>query len=688
MATTAGTECDSVILESTNSSGQPSIGYTFLPKISADGRYIVFQSYADNLVAHDTNGVDVFLKNLMTGETTRVTTDSNGVEQAGVYYYNWHTPITNDGRYVAFSSSAYNLVPGDTNGAPDVYLKDLLTGVTTRLSNGQGGVEASGPSFVDDITPDGRYVLFTSGASNLVSGDSNDYYDIFVIDRITGSITRADTSGSGMEANGHAFGGNITPDGRYVSFFTYADNLVPSDDPAYDIFVKDVVTGTTTKVSTNVAGGGGNASSVDPVISADGRYVAFSSIADNLVPGDTNGTWDVFVKDLDTGNITRVSTSAAGAEAGQGASQPDISYNGQYVVFESISANLVPDDSDLLPDVFVKDVFSGAIARVSGSVGGGSTPEISADGRFIVFENHASTLATNNMTGHDLFLAANPLINDSSDTVYSSVSYTLPADIEDLALTGAAAIDGIGNTLDNVLTGNVAANLLYGDAGSDTINGGGGNDIIDGGAGIDTACFSARLRDYIITGNNDGSYRVSSWFDGLDIISGVELLRFSDQPIDLSTFTGLNQGESVFRFYNFQTGAHFYTANTTEAEKVLATQPEYFFEGVAFDNSRSGGGDAINVHRFYNTVTNTHFYTADPNEVAQVRATLPEYMYEGVAYQAHSTESAGTTELHRFYNTATNTRFYTADAQEAQNVKVELAGQYLYEGVAYYVDLA
>jgi hypothetical protein len=246
----------------------------------------------------------------------------------------------------------------------------------------------------------------------------------------------------------------------------------------------------------------------------------------------------------------------------------------------------------------------------------------------------------------------------------------------------------VGTTADDTLVGGSGDDSLFGNAGNDFLSGGQGNDAIDGGIGIDTAAFSARLRDYIITANTDGSYRVSSSADGLDTISGVEQLQFSDQLINLSTFTGLNQGDSVFRFYNLGTGTHFYTADTSEAENVMATLPEYLFEGVAFGRNTSGGGDSIDVYRFYNTATNAHFYTADPDEVAQVLATLPEYLYEGVAYQAHSTESAGTTELYRFYNTATNTHFYTADAQEAANVQIELAGQYIYEGVAYYVDLA
>ena len=245
-----------------------------------------------------------------------------------------------------------------------------------------------------------------------------------------------------------------------------------------------------------------------------------------------------------------------------------------------------------------------------------------------------------------------------------------------------------GSVYADEIFGNDFANSLSGNAGNDHFWGGEGNDTINGGTGIDTATLSAPLVGYIITPNSDGSYRVSSTFDGLDTVSGVEKLQFSDQLIDLSTFTGLNQGDSVFRFYNNATGTHFYTADTREAENVMATLPEYLFEGVAFDRNTSGSADTINVYRFYNSVTHAHFYTADPNEVAQVRATLPEYSYEGIAYQAHSTESAGTTELYRFYNTSTNTHFYTADAQEAQNVKIELAGQYSYEGVAYYVDLA
>jgi len=228
MATIASTESYNITLVNTSSSGVQGLGYTGSPHITSNGRYVVFWSFANNLVSNDTNGSDIFVKDLVTGITTRVTTNSSGVEHNGMVWNSWQTPISDDGRFVVFASDASNLAPDDTNGVLDIYLKDLVTGLTTRLTNGFDGSQANGERADPSITPDGRYVLFSSAASNLVPGDNNGAWDTFVKDLATGVTTRVSTP------NGIA--GDITPDGRYVVF------LSSSSDTKFvgQIFVRDL----------------------------------------------------------------------------------------------------------------------------------------------------------------------------------------------------------------------------------------------------------------------------------------------------------------------------------------------------------------------------------------------------------------------------------------------------------------
>jgi Tol biopolymer transport system component len=265
-----------------------------LPSISADGRYVAFHSDASNLVPGDTNGTwDIFVHDRLTGQTTRVSVASDGTQGNNG---SGDPSISADGRYVAFTSEASNLVPGDTNGTWDIFVHDRVTGQTTRVSVASDGSEGYGSSFSSSISADGRYVAFSSWASNLVPGDTNGWADVFVHDRVTGQTTRVSVASDGTEGNHVSLLPSISADGRYVAFSSWASNLVPGDtNEVQDIFVHDRLTGQTSRVSVASGGTEGNGASEFPSISADGRYVAFYSAASNLVPGDTNGTWDIFV---------------------------------------------------------------------------------------------------------------------------------------------------------------------------------------------------------------------------------------------------------------------------------------------------------------------------------------------------------------------------------------------------------
>lgn len=402
---------------SVDSSGNGGNGNSFNSSISADGRYIVFQSDSNNLVAGDTNAAyDIFVHDRQTGETTRVSVDSSGNEANGGSYEPF---ISADGRYVVFDSLATNLVPGDTNSLQDIFIHDRQTGETTRISVDSNGNEANNDSFEPSLSFDGRFVLFGSFASNLVAGDTNNFYDIFVHDRQTGETTRINVDSSGNQANNSSYNRNaISSTGRYVAFASQASNLVPGDtNGKTDIFVHDMVTGETTRVSVNSRGVQGDNLSVNPSISADGRYIAFGSWSSNLVSGDTNDWWDVFVHDRLTGKTTRVSISSSGAQGNNSSGTPSISADGRFVVFSSGATNLVSGDSNKKNDIFVHDRQTRQTIRVNYSPllkqgdNHSYEPFISPGGPYIVFESIATNLVDGDTNGaRDIFVIYPPSV--------------------------------------------------------------------------------------------------------------------------------------------------------------------------------------------------------------------------------------------------------------------------------------
>jgi Tol biopolymer transport system component len=329
----------------------PSIG----PAISGDGRWVAFASSANNLVPDDTNDTtDVFLHDRQTATTIRVSSGPEGVPGDNGSY---SPSISADGRLVAFDSMAGNLVAEDTNHAEDVFVYDRQTGITRKLSVGPGGAEGNTESDGAAISADGRWVAFNSIASNLVPDDTNGVSDIFVHDRQTGITTRVNLGPGGIQANDWTFWRPvISGDGRYVAFQSYATNLVDGDSNGHqDVFLHDRQSATTRCLSVGPGAGLGDRWSEFPAISDDGRWVVFESPATNLVAHDSNGYADVFLYDVLTGALTRASVGPDGVEGNMGAASQAISADGRWVAFGSWASNLVADDTNGYGDVFVFD---------------------------------------------------------------------------------------------------------------------------------------------------------------------------------------------------------------------------------------------------------------------------------------------------------------------------------------------
>lgn len=312
------------------------------PGISADGRFVAFTMSPDGLAW------DIFVHDRTTG-----TSESLGLSSMGLGPNNsGGTPsISADGRYVAFHNYLSNLAPPG-----QAWVHDRTTGSTEVVSVSSTGGQANRQVWFPSISADGRYVAFTTGATNLVPGVSGTREQIFVRDRVAEVTELASASSTGASGNDHSErSSSVTADGRYVAFASLASNLVEGDNNGVqDVFVRDRLTATTERVSVNSSGAEANGGSSYPAISADSRYVAFQSVAADLVPGDTCCS-DIFVHDQQTGTTERVSVDSSGAEADGGSAYAAVSADGRYIAFQSGASNLVPGDTKGLSDVFVRD---------------------------------------------------------------------------------------------------------------------------------------------------------------------------------------------------------------------------------------------------------------------------------------------------------------------------------------------
>lgn len=391
------------------SDGSQATDWSNFPDISADGHYIVFQSDANDLVSDDTRGFrDIFVHNYMTGETIRVSVDSEGNEANNDS--SWPS-ISANGQFVTFASKASNLVNDDT-AIRDIFIHDLKSGETELISVTEDTSPTENTSTDSSVSADGRYVAFSSNASNLVTGDTNDDSDIFLRDRTTGITTRISVSSEGTQAIGDSYDPSISYDGKVIAFQSLAENLVDNDDNnVTDIFVHYMQTGDTIRVSVDSVETQANGSSTAPSLSGNGQIVAFLSAANNLVSGDSGGFNDIFIHNLNSHETKMVSLASNGDQANGHSLGLSISSNGNYIAFASDAINLATGDDNGKQDIFVHNVVSGETIRVSVSSSGveahgdSSSPAISGNGGYVVFESIANDLVINDTNGdYDIFL--------------------------------------------------------------------------------------------------------------------------------------------------------------------------------------------------------------------------------------------------------------------------------------------
>jgi Tol biopolymer transport system component len=381
---------------SVDSNGGSANSGSVLPSISGDGRFVAFQSSASDLVDGDHNGVtDIYVRDMEARVTIRASVDPAGDDANGASH---HPAISADGRYVVFDSSASNLVGTDGNGFDDIFVRDLIGGTTFRASGDVLGSDANEDSFYPAISVDGRYIAFASDASDLVPGDGNGLSDVFVRDVIAGTTVRFSVDLGGGDADGASSFPSVSEDGR-VAFESEATDLVTGDDEPHssDIFVRGPV-GPTVRASVDYEGGDADGWSYSPSISTNGRVVAFLSGSSDLVEGEVNNNNNIYVRDLDTESTVRASVDSEGGFPNSQSSDPSISADGAKVAFDSEAGDLVPNSPCRFNCMYVRDltaqvtVLASPDALGEGPDGYCFDPAISGDGRYAAFWSNATDI--------------------------------------------------------------------------------------------------------------------------------------------------------------------------------------------------------------------------------------------------------------------------------------------------------
>ena len=444
--------------------GNETSGLVFSPEISPDGSTGAFVSWSRTLVPNDTNSfADVFVVDRQTDTIERGSLASDGSQSNGA---SAEPSLSQNGRYLAFESSATNLVPGDTNGFSDIFVRDLEGQSTERVSlrsdgsqseAGGSGAYSSAGSHEPKITPDGRWVVYTSNSTDLVPDDTNQLSDIFLYDRQTAATERVSVGSSGEQMALWCRNATISADGRYVAFRGdyYAGGMPgqepgegPTENSTY-AYLKDRETGALTLIN------GGLNGQVEPTlgtghpwISSNGNYVTYSSFQQDLVANDTNGYNDVFVYETQTGSVERVSVGSDGSESDGSSEQPTISGDGSVVVFRSFATNLVSDDANWSGDIFGHDRQTGQTQRLSMGHDGSEAdadsywPHIDDSGWAVAFESYASNLVPDDTNGgKDIFVFSSTPPPTYPAVTQHSPTGTLPGPVSSVDVHFSESMD-------------------------------------------------------------------------------------------------------------------------------------------------------------------------------------------------------------------------------------------------------
>ena len=523
------------VLLTSNADGVAGNGASYVVAIRGNLAYI--SSNASNLVAGDTNGkYDIFVKDLTTGAVTRLSTTSSGAQTD----YDWDlVDVTADGNGILFYSKA-NLAIGSYNnhGGAMLYYKDLTTGIIQQVDRPMAGHGSDSYFSYGHLMPDQTKVLFETGDGHMVAGDTNDAPDVFIKNLVTGALTLVSVNAFGVIGNGGSQPKWASADGTHILMMSTATNLGEGDtNNAWDLFMKDLTSGAMERVSLTSNGGQLNGNTEFDFMTDDGHTLVFETYATNLAAGDSNGSTDLYARNMATGAVTSVSSNAAGQLGNAPSNYVYTSADGQTVFFSSASSNLVAGDTNGNEDLFAKNLKTGEITRLLSA-------DTFTDGdllayralyadhgtKLVVQVDHYNAVTDQSVHDHggvsftstsiyviDLTTFKSTLLTSGSTGLYYNDSQvplemfadnpglsSVTADGEHLVLFmttdnyikagNSYLVDlnatnlqkNVGDNHANALSGSVNRDHMFGLAGNDTLSGLAGDDNIDGGKGADT----------------------------------------------------------------------------------------------------------------------------------------------------------------------------------------------------------
>lgn len=410
------------------------------PFISGDAKLLVFESAAENLVEGDNNASnDLFLRNLHTGEVQLVSSDGNGAQGNAA---SSQATLSADSRFVAFTSQASNFSEIDGSSNQDIYIKNLHTGQLVWASATAQNSQSNGDSQHPSLSANGNLLAFDSLASNLSPIDTNNKSDIFLKNLKTGELRLISSNQQGVQGNGHSSHPLLSHDGRWLAFESDASNLVANDtNGKRDIFMKDLQTGMIERLNLASNGQQDNGNAHLEAMSANGRILAFSSDGNNLSAGDSNQQTDIFIKNRDKVGVERVSVDSVGRQANGTSHHADLSNDGRLISFSSNASNLIANDGNLSEDIFIKDLQTGAIATVSEMANQAQASDsklsaLSGDGKVVIFHSQKS-----DQTSATLLISALPQLSSPPSPTPTPVAQTVVGGKQDNIFIARNSLD-------------------------------------------------------------------------------------------------------------------------------------------------------------------------------------------------------------------------------------------------------